>query len=257
MEPTFGYWQCVDNPSYCIAIDRKRFLRVNEKDELLVLSIAEHTSSSIVIPDLGPATPGNIAFHYSLHDGILQFKRHYLLRTSGDAKKNEIQFKKISSKPASLKIEPLATSAPTKLSKRAIGEIRKSLRERNQRDQQSRREGTFGKEAVQAQTDDYQWLKDTVMQHGWIDAHRFGEKAVRDAFLIAQHCLDMRLRLTAQKGIERDIKIGKNLLGIFPWIYDRNSLYLYGYQRFGTHKRSTASGRVELLPMESDTKAKR
>jgi hypothetical protein len=72
--------------------------------------------------------------------------------------------------------------------------------------------------------------------------------------LIAQHCLDMRLRVTALAGLKKDLQGGKPVQGMYVWLYDRNTLYLHGRQRYGTHFRMTSSGDIEILPLEDINK---
>lgn len=252
-EPIMGYWQHVERPDYYVGVEPKRFLRVNEGNELLVLPVADLAGDSISIPSLGQATPGAITFKYTIKDGTLNIQKHYLLKDKPDGKKIELRFKKVAQKPASLEINSLVVAEAEKLDKKTVKEIRESLRERTRRDQESRLK-PFDKAALQAQTDDFRWLKSTIKKYGWIDVERFGTRATQDAFLMAQHCLDLRLKLAAEEGMKRDLDNGQPVDGIYAWIADRNSLYLQGRQKFGTHFRANPSGGIENLPLLDDAK---
>jgi hypothetical protein len=249
-ESILGFWQNTKNPSDFRAFEPERMLHANAANELLVLPVAIG-ESDFVIPDLGQAMKGR-TINYRLQDGILHLSLAPAIRNGSMHWLRNASFRRVA-KAASLQIGPLKTGAFKRPNAETINAIRKSLQERMARDQAARKNG-YGRTAFEEQTQDCIWLKKVVCEYGWIDVRRFGSQSTLAAFLIAQHCLDMRLRATALAGLRKDIQNGQPVQGMYAWLYDRNTLYLHGCQRFGTHFRTASSGEIEILPLENAKK---
>lgn len=249
-----GTWQNITDPFDLRVYETGRLYQSNKNGELLVLPVSQYEAGRIIIPDLGPAMRGGIVMKYTLHQDLLTLTQGALIMDGSLKRVPQITLKRVPDDKAniSLKASPIGPlkKAP-RLDKATAERLNQNLITRMQRDQASRSSGNYGKEAVEAQTDDYLWLKETIAKHGWIDAKRFSPQAAQAAFLIAQHCLDMRLRLAAQEGIKKDMESGSPVHGIHAWLYDRNRLYCRGNQRYGTHYRQLPSGDIEILPLES------
>lgn len=98
--------------------------------------------------------------------------------------------------------------------------------------------------------DNTEFLMGIAWELGWIDAERFGRDAADDAFLIVQHCSDLRLMCSALPRIEADVRAGRLGGQAYALLFDRYRLNTGYLQRYGSQiGRSEQFGSV-LMPCE-------
>ncbi len=257
VEPSIlGTWQNTNDPLDFRLYKTGNIYQSNDNGELSVFPVLGYEEGRIVIPDLGQGMRGGFVINYTLQKDILTITKGKSILNGILRGERNTTFQRVTDDAAdmTLKGTPMGPKKSRRLDKDTAKAISESLITRMQRDQKSRSSGKYGDEAIKGQADDYTWLKETIIQHGWIDTKRFGPQAVQSAFLIAQHCVDMRLRLAAQQGLKKDMESGSPVHGMHAWIYDRSRLFYRGNQRYGTHYRQLRSGAIEILPLESISK---
>lgn len=247
-----GTWQNTSDPLDLRQYQAENIYQSNKNGELAVFPVSGYSEGRIVIPDLAQGMRRGIVMQYTLDQDLLTITQGRSIMNGSLKSERNITLKRVTSDVADMSLKAFPTGLKKKnLDKKTTKTISQNLIARMQRDQQSRSSGKYGKKAIKEQKNDYIWLKETITQHGWIDTKRFGSEAVRAAFLIAQHCVDMRLRLAAQQGLKKDMESGSPVHGMYAWLYDRNRLFCRGNQRYGTHYRQIQSGAIEILPLES------
>ena len=157
--------------------------------------------------------------------------------------------------PAELLVEPYEWPAGVPVDADTARSLARDLAARHVEDQRVRR---FEGQPSQAQLgemrrvdgDNVEFLKSVVAELGWIDAVRFGAEASDTAFLIVQHCSDLRLMRTALPLIEADVRAGRLSGQNYALLFDRLRLNLGYLQRYGSQiGRSEELGQV-LMPCE-------
>ena len=205
-----------------------------------------------MVSDLGQALPQGFTISFSVDNGELALNNPPVLERGSLTFAARRTFKRMAKAPKALKIKAMPSGKQERLSRSQVTSLTGELKKRQARDQALRRDpARFHREGREGQMTDYVWLKETVRKYGWIDVERFGMTGTFAAFLIAQHSCDMRLRLTALEGIEKDYKAKKPVDRMYAWLHDRNALYLQGTQRYGTHFRRGADGAFSILPLEN------
>ena len=248
-----GFWQNVDDEEHFIGFENERFSLRTSEGEYRHFVVEGYANNLIKIPNLGSALPGGMAISYRLKGDELKTQRPSLLESDGLSKGGFQTFRRLVEKPSELTIVPLEVGASTSLSEERVDAISEELITRMERDQAARH-GDYTREDHLAQIGDHRWLREHVRAVGWIDIERFGSRASQAAFLIAQHCTDMRLRLVAQEGLAKDMKKGLPCQVMFTILYDRNSLYTRGTQRYGTHFIQSGDRELTFLPFDDRTK---
>lgn len=132
------------------------------------------------------------------------------------------------------RVVPLVLGEARPLSDEVLASISGELSKRRELDQVVRKDPSRRGEMKQVDTDNTAWLKQVVVEHGWIDSRRFGVKAADAAFLLVQHSGDLPLMLAALPEIEKDVKAGRLNAENFAFLFDRLQIMQGGQQRYGT-----------------------
>lgn len=157
--------------------------------------------------------------------------------------------------PSALLIDPYDWPTDVELDADTIAALTADLAARRVEDQRVRHfKGQPSKEEMdemrRVDADNVEFLTGVVEELGWIDAERFGAEASDAAFLIVQHCSDLRLMRTALPLIEADVKAGRLEGQTYALLFDRFRLNLGYLQRYGSQiGRSEQFGSV-LMPCE-------
>ncbi len=245
-----GYWQNVADGEHYLGFDEKSMMQSNARGEYRVFPVERYTDNVIRIPILGGAMPRGRSINYQVDGDELKVAGGNLLQANNVSKPGFITFKRLLEKPSELEKKPLVVIPKRKITKQEVKEISDELVKRMNRDQEARRTNYTAADML-AQGDDHLWLRDKVLEVGWIDIDRFGSQANFAAFLIAQHCLDIRLREFAAEGLWRDFKAGHQAQGLYAILYDRNLLFKKGVQKFGSHFYRTSDKKFYVLPFEN------
>lgn len=248
-----GYWQNISDEKHYIGFEEKSMIQSNSLREFRIFPVEHYTTDVIKIPVLGGGMPRGKSIRYQLNGDELKVSRGQLLENNTVPKPGFITFKRLPKKPAELVMKPLVAKAKRRLTKQEQKKISDELVKRMNRDQEARRT-SYTSEDMLAQADDHHWLREKVLEVGWIDIERFGSQANFAAFLIAQHCLDIRLREFVARGLWRDIKAGHQVQGLYTILYDRNLLYTKGVQKFGSHFYRTTDKKLFVLPFENKSR---
>ncbi len=253
-----GYWQNIADEDHYLGCEEHFMIQSLPDGQYRSLPVKSYDKARILIPVLGPAFGKGRSVSYWFEGEELLVVRDYLLEADRSNKEGFHRFRRLRDRPEELVLRPLVVGkgAAVRLSTDEVREISEELSRRMERDQQARK-GVYGKEGIAAQVADHGWLCELVARVGWIDMGRFDERAALAAFLIAQHSFDMRLRLAAQWGLAEDIRRGRPAGGLYTILYDRNTLFTKGIQRFGTHFYLTSDEVIHFLPIENRSKLER
>ena len=246
--PIIGYWQNIADEGHFVGCEEGSFLQYTSEKEFRQFVVREYSDTAINLPNLGPALPGGKTILYRMDGEELSLQRHGFLENDTLSRSGFHVFRRLAEKPSQLTLRPLK-EGQAQLSPEMVEEISTELLARMQRDQAARRREYTQKDQL-AQSEDHRWLREKVSQVGWIDLERFSPRVVQAAFLIAQHSIDMRLRLVAQKGLEADCQRGFRAEGMLSILADRNFLYVRGIQKYGTHFYRTKDQRLVFLPFD-------
>ena len=249
-----GTWQNTKDPLDFRRYQAGNIYQSNKKGELTVFPVSKHEAGRIIIPDLAQGLRGGFTIRYTLKEDSLTITEGRMTMDGILRGERNATFQRVADDTIDMALKASPVGSQKALDKSTTKAINESLISRMQRDQNSRSSGKYGNAAIKAQADDYLWLKETIKKYGWIDSKRFDPQAVQSAFLIAQHCTDMRLRLAAQQGLKKDMESGSPVHEMHSWLYDRSRLYYRGNQRYATHYRQLPSGDFEILPLESLSK---
>jgi len=136
--------------------------------------------------------------------------------------------------PVQPRVVPLVLGEAKPLPKKLVVSVRDELLKRRDLDQTVRRDPDRQSEMKEVDTDNTDWLKQVVVDLGWIDSKRFGDQAADAAFLLVQHSGDLPLMLAALPEIEQDVKAGRLNPQNFALLFDRLQIMQGGRQRYGT-----------------------
>jgi hypothetical protein len=129
---------------------------------------------------------------------------------------------------------PLVLGEAKPVAAETLASIKAELQKRLRLDQAVRKDRKRHHEMQQVDADNTAWLRQVAVEHGWLDAQRFGTEAADAAFLLVQHSGDLPLMTAALPTIEGDVKAGRLHGQTFALLYDRLQLMQGGQQRYGT-----------------------
>lgn len=244
--PLFRCWQStLHGPNLMYRFEAERCLQY--KDGVLkVIPVARYEADRIILDRFGSEEEAGYAFK----GNILALQPPLLGK----------HFEPMEDVPPELVLEPMSFPDPDSLSPETVETLQKDLLERLKADQEVRKNFTDPNDKAaldkMAETDasNTAWLKETVTEHGWIDADRFGESASSAAFLLVQHSGDLPLMLAALPWIEKDVKARKLDGQAYALLFDRLHLRLGKRQRYGTQFKDNDKGETVLLPLEDPDK---
>jgi hypothetical protein len=95
-----------------------------------------------------------------------------------------------------------------------------------------------------------EYMRNLILEVGWIDAKRFGYPTSTNAFLLVQHSWDPSLMLSVLPRIMEDVDAGLMAGESYALLYDRAQLALGRPQRFGSQVAKSPSGEWIVLPLE-------
>jgi len=157
--------------------------------------------------------------------------------------------------PDELLVEPYVWPEDVELSDERVAEIRAELARREAEDQRVRQNyqdhtpEQMG-EMRRVDADNFEYLKALLEEVGWIDAQRFGSEAASAAFLIVQHCSDLRMMCAALPFIDEDVRAGRLSGQTYALLFDRFQLNRGYKQRYGTQISGTPAMGSVLMPCE-------
>jgi hypothetical protein len=220
-------------------------------------------------------TPGRIALY---KDGWLRFLRvldrqngNWSLRNYGLVETWRVQslpdgglsvseggdpviFRRVSPFPPNLRLDKVELHGGKPLPKveeARIKEIQGEL-ERRLNQEQKAAQGGKREEALNAASQNTQYLLGLIKSVGWIDSTRFGATAAQRAAIFVQHSDDLGLMLAALPKIEADARSTKSaeLLDLYGLMTDRVRLQMGEKQRFGSQLGEEKDGRPVVLALE-------
>ena len=234
-----GCWRATDDSKQVLLFEEDRACWLREgKPSFHRLS---HEGSSLTLERWANLTELNVA---SQEDGYLHVTGEGL----------DLSFEPCEV-PAELTVQPYDWPEDVELDADTARALQADLAVRIVEDQRVRQ---FGGQPTQAQMDEMrrvdedntEFLMGIVEELGWIDAQRFGREAADAAFLIVQHCSDLRLMCSALPHIEADVRAGRLGGQAYALLFDRYRLNTGYLQRYGSQiGRSEGLGSV-LMPCE-------
>lgn len=157
--------------------------------------------------------------------------------------------------PEALLVRPYAWPTGVEVDADTVATLAADLAARRAEDQRVRRDLDRSDTAQVAEmrrvdADNVAFLTGVVEELGWIDAVRFGSEASDAAFLIVQHCPDLRLMRTALPLVEADVRAGRLDGQLYALLFDRLQLNLGYLQRYGSQVGSSDEHGPVVLPCE-------
>jgi len=95
-----------------------------------------------------------------------------------------------------------------------------------------------------------EYIRNLILEIGWLDAKRFGYPTSTNAFVLVQHSWDPSLMLSVLPRVKQDVDAGLMAGESYALLYDRAQLALGWPQRFGSQVVRSSSGEWIVLPLE-------
>jgi hypothetical protein len=168
--------------------------------------------------------------------------------------KETIALSPLPSAPPELDLTPLVLPAPQQLPPERVKAISAELLERTKRDQAVINDPAGSPRTAAVIAENLHYLKDLVLQLGWIDIPRFGKPAAAAAILIAKHGDYLPLMEAALPIVERDAKENGGSGEMLSVLVDGVLITLGRKQKYGTQITEDAQGRPYILPVEDPGK---
>lgn len=180
---------------------------------------------------------------------------------SGDGKalwvkwdKETVALSPLPSPPSELDLTPLNLPVPQQLPPEKVKAVSAELLERAKRDQAVINDPAGSSRTATVIAENLRYLKDLVLQIGWIDIPRFGKPAAAAAILLAKHGDYLPLMEAALPVVERDAKENGGSGEMLSVLVDGILITLGRKQKYGTQITEDAQGRPYVLPVEEPGK---
>lgn len=264
--PYFGVWRSIKDPSLLVEIEPDSLTQVAEGK---IIRIAKALSSPG--PEMRFCEYGEEVTYLFASAGE---NRLALRRRPGEAPQ---VFERLKERPPVLDLKPLSLPKSVVLSEARILEIQSELWVRLRKDQggsrvTSRPPGSPPQEfpwlpaEPEAATQpplmaellrradvtgqNTRYLRQLVLEVGWVDVQRFGYAASNAAFLLTLHSLDLPLMLAALPEVEKDRAPDRLGPEAHAYLWDRIQLLRGGRQRYGTQVSWTDQEDPWVKPVE-------
>ncbi|HYF48750.1 MAG TPA: DUF6624 domain-containing protein [Planctomycetota bacterium] len=236
--PILGCWQLADQPDQMMRFEEKRMVSITKRG--LNICPASYDKGKLKLS----SRAGDVDAEFTIEGDTLT------LNTGGQTQ----SYKRMKDVPPELDLSPLKLPARKPIPEEKVNAIKEELRKRLVEDQAVRTNPDRHGEMHKVDAENTAWLREQVLEHGWLDAERFGKQSASTAFLIVQHSGDLRLMQAALPEIEKDMKSGAGDPQDFALLYDRTKIYLGEKQRYGSQLGQNAEGDSVLLPLEDSEK---
>jgi hypothetical protein len=258
-----GYWQDLDDPGYLLGLEGLRLTvayggKVREVAGIL----------SMEGPNTRICTSGREA------KTILHLQGREL--TFHDPFRNrDHRLQRLDEKPPALSLTSVSLPDPSPIGEERVREVQKELFRRSQADQalidrnkqrvlsedppwqdnQSRSVPTTSDPKAEIRLADLtirnsEYIRNLLLEVGWIDVGRFGYSASNEAFLLVQHSWDVPIIIATLPRLKQDVDRGLMENDTYALMYDRLQLALGLRQRYGTQIARDPQGEAIVLPVE-------